>query len=173
LAPHAIREKLILANEAAVLSPSSFTQLVVSQYLSEADWRGQIDTFRGVYRERKQAMISALEEYLPELSWTNPNGGFYVWLTLPEALDSKAMLPRAVTELVAYTPGTAFYANGNGTQNIRLSFCYPTPESIRVGVRRLANVINGELDLLDTFAGTGSLRAQRVNADTFPPSDLR
>ena len=173
LAPHAIREKLILANEAAVLSPSSFTQLVVSQYLSEADWRGQIDTFRGVYRERKETMISALEEHLPELSWTNPNGGFYVWLTLPESLDSKAMLPRAVTELVAYTPGTAFYANGDGAQNIRLSFCYPTPESIRVGVRRLANVINGELDLLNTFAGTGRLRAQRVSAETFPPSDLR
>jgi hypothetical protein len=78
-----------------------------------------------------------------------------------------------VTELVAYTPGTAFHANGDGTQNIRLSFCYPTPESIRVGVRRLATVINGELDLLDTFAGTGRLRAGRAAAETFPPSDLR
>ena len=173
LAPHAIREKLILANEAAVLSPSSFTQLVVSQYLAEADWRGQIDTFRGVYRERKEAMISALEEHLPELSWTNPNGGFYVWLSLPQTLDSKGMLPRAVTELVAYTPGTAFYANGDGAQNIRLSFCYPTPESIRIGVRRLANVVNDELDLLDTFAGTVSLRTDRATANTFPPSDLR
>lgn len=173
LAPHAIREKLILANEAAVLSPSSFTQLVVSQYLSSADWRGQIDSFRSVYRERKQTMIAALEEYLPDLSWTDPHGGFYVWLTLPETLDSKAMLPRAVTELVAYTPGTAFYANGDGTQNMRLSFCYPAPESIRVGVRRLANVVNGELDLLDTFAGTGRLRAERATSSTFPPTDLR
>ncbi len=173
LAPHAIREKLILANEAAVLSPSSLTQLIVSQYLDDADWRGQINAFRGVYRERKQAMVSALEEHLPELSWTDPHGGFYVWLTLPPALDSKAMLPRAVTELVAYTPGTAFYADGDGAQNIRLSFCYPTPESIRVGVRRLATVVNGELDLLDTFAGTGRLRTDRATANTFPPSDLR
>jgi 2-aminoadipate transaminase len=157
LAPHAIREKLILANEAAVLSPSSFSQMVVSQYLEQADWRAQINTFRGVYRERKVAMLSALEEYLPSLSWTNPNGGFYVWLTLPEQLDSKAMLPRAVKELVAYTPGTAFYANGDGRRNIRLSFCYPTPEAIKLGIRRLATVINGELDLLNTFAGTGSL----------------
>ena len=67
LAPHAIREKLILANEAAVLSPSSFSQLVISEYLRKADWKGQIDTFRGVYRERKEAMISALKEHLPEL----------------------------------------------------------------------------------------------------------
>lgn len=174
LAPHAIREKLILANEAAVLSPSSFTQLVVSQYLHDADWKAQIDTFRGVYRERKETMISALNEYLPELSWTNPNGGFYVWLTLPPQLDSKAMLPRAVTELVAYTPGTAFYADGNGRQNIRLSFCYPTPERIRVGIRRLAAVINGEIDLLDTFAGTGSLSAVRKDRTSAGiPTDLQ
>ena len=96
-----------------------------------------------------------LEEHLPELGWTNPNGGFYVWLTLPESLDSKAMLPRAVTELVAYTPGTAVYADGDGTQNIRLSFCYPTPDFIRVGIRRLAVVINGELALLNEFQQTG------------------
>ena len=157
LAPHAIREKLVLANEAAVLSPSSFTQMVISEYLSTADWQGQINTFRGVYHERKNAMLTALDEYLPDLTWTNPTGGFYVWVTLPEQLDSKAMLPRAVKELVAYTPGTAFYANGDGRQHIRLAFCYPTPDSIRLGIRRLATVIRGELDLLDTFAGTGSL----------------
>ncbi|WP_241978860.1 PLP-dependent aminotransferase family protein [Cryobacterium sp. Hh7] len=159
LAPHAIREKLVLANEAAVLSPSSFTQMVISEYLSTADWKGQINTFRGVYHERKNAMLSALDEYLPDLTWTNPTGGFYVWVTLPEQLDSKAMLPRAVKELVAYTPGTAFYGNGDGRQNMRLAFCYPTPDNIRVGVRRLATVIRGELDLLDTFAGTGALGA--------------
>lgn len=157
LAPHAIREKLVLANEAAVLSPSSFSQLVISEYLSTADWKGQINTFRDVYHERKNVMLAALQEYLPELTWTNPNGGFYVWVTLPERLDSKGMLPRAVKELVAYTPGTAFFADGTGRQNMRLSFCYPTPENIRVGIRRLATVIRGELDLLDTFAGTGSL----------------
>ncbi|MFO7690981.1 MAG: PLP-dependent aminotransferase family protein [Cryobacterium sp.] len=161
LAPHAIREKLVLANEAAVLSPSSFSQLVISEYLATADWKGQINTFRGVYQERKVAMLAALEEYLPELTWTNPNGGFYVWVTLPERLDAKAMLPRAVKELVAYTPGTAFFGDGDGHQNMRLSFCYPTPENIRVGIRRLATVVRGELDLLDTFAGTGSLNPPR------------
>jgi hypothetical protein len=83
------------------------------------------------------------------------------------------MLPRAVKELVAYTPGTAFFADGEGKQNMRLSFCYPTPENIRVGVRRLATVVRGELDLLDTFAGTG----MRSTADTSrrfgaPPPDI-
>jgi len=164
VAPHAIREKLILANESAVLSPSAFTQNVITSYFSGADWRGQIDTFRGIYRERKDALVSSLSEHLPDLTWTNPTGGFYVWLTLPNHLDSKAMLPRAVKELVAYTPGTAFFANGDGRHNIRLSFCYPTPDAIRLGVRRLTKVINGETELLETFAGTGQL-------DTITSSD--
>jgi 2-aminoadipate transaminase len=173
LAPHAIREKLILANEAAVLSPSSFSQYMITEYLDTADWRGQIDTFRGIYRERRDAMLSALAEYLPQLSWTVPNGGFYVWATLPDHLDSKAMLPRAVKELVAYTPGTAFYADGNGRNNMRLSFCYPTPEFIREGIRRLSIVVNGELDLLNTFSQTSPLNiVQPRQGIISPPSNL-
>jgi 2-aminoadipate transaminase len=173
VAPHAIREKLILANESAVLSPSAFTQNVITSYFSGADWRGQIDTFRGIYRERKEALVGALKEHLPDLTWTDPTGGFYVWLTLPNHLDSKAMLPRAVKELVAYTPGTAFFANGGGRHNIRLSFCYPTPDAIRLGVRRLTKVINGETELLETFAGTGQLEQVPPNDRvTSPPPNI-
>jgi DNA-binding transcriptional MocR family regulator len=172
LAPHAIREKIILANEAAVLSPSSFTQYVIHEYLSEADWKGQIDTFRGVYRERRDAMLTALDDYLPDLSWTNPSGGFYVWVTLPDNLDSKSMLPRAVKELVAYTPGTAFYADGSGRNKIRLSFCYPTPDFIREGIRRLSTVINGELELLTTFSQTAPLPVIPESSLINPPANL-
>ena len=172
LAPHAIREKLILANEAAVLSPSSFTQHIVAEYLNAADWKGQIDTFRGVYRERRDAMLTALDDYLPDLSWTNPAGGFYVWVTLPDNLDSKSMLPRAVKELVAYTPGTAFYADGNGRNKMRLSFCYPTPEFIREGIRRLSTVINGEMELLSTFSQTAPLPVVRPTSTINPPANI-
>ena len=173
LAPHAIREKLILANEAAVLSPSSFTQNIISEYMSVADWKGQIDTFRGVYRERRDAMLDALGDYLPDLEWTVPNGGFYIWVTLPDNLDSKSMLPRAVKELVAYTPGTAFYADGNGRSNMRLSFCYPTPDFIREGIRRLSTVINGELELLNTFSQTAPLTiAPPAPSMINPPANL-
>lgn len=174
LAPHAIREKLILANESATLSPSSFGQFVITEYLDQTDWKGQIDTFRGIYAERRDAMLSALGEYLPSLSWTKPDGGFFVWVTLPDELDAKAMLPRAVKELVAYTPGTAFFSDGQGRNNIRLSFCYPTPESIRLGVSRLATVINGELDLLRTFSGA-SMTTQtpsRQSVGNPPPNTL-
>jgi len=173
IAPHAIREKIILANEAAVLSPSSFTQHVINEYLATADWKGQIDTFRGVYRERRDAILGALDDYLPDLTWTVPNGGFYVWVTLPDNLDSKSMLPRAVKELIAYTPGTAFYADGGGRNKLRLSFSYPTPDFIREGIRRLSTVINGELELLNTFNQTQPLPVARpANSFSNPPANL-
>ncbi|WP_213815271.1 PLP-dependent aminotransferase family protein [Glaciihabitans sp. dw_435] len=173
LAPHAIREKLILANEAAVLSPSSFTQMIISEYLSTADWKGQINTFRDVYRERRDAMLRALEDYLPDLSWTTPTGGFYIWLTLPDNIDSKSMLPRAVKELVAYTPGTAFYADGGGRNKVRLAFCYPEPSYIREGIRRLSTVINGELELLNTFSQTAPLNLRGAEHNIInPPANL-
>ncbi|MDE2409528.1 MAG: PLP-dependent aminotransferase family protein [Actinomycetales bacterium] len=151
LAPPAIRDKLVLANESALLSPSTFTQMLISEYLAKSDWQGQIDTFRGIYRERRDAALDAMAEYLPHLHTTRPDGGFYLWVTLPEGIDSKAMLPLAVTELVAYTPGTAFYANGGGKSNLRISFCYPTPDNINLGIKRLATVINRQAELLDTF----------------------
>src|SRR5690554_1877206 len=146
VAPSEIRDKLVLANEAAILSPSMFTQLVVSEYLATADWKGQIATFRDIYRVRRDAMLSALETHLPRLTWTNPDGGFYVWLTLPEGVNSKEMLPRAVDNLVAYTPGTAFYADGAGADAMRLAFCYPEPDRIREGISRLARTIGAEAE---------------------------
>ena len=174
LAPHAIREKLILANESATLSPSSFGQFVITEYLDQTDWKGQIETFRHLYAARRDAMMSALGEYLPSLTWTKPDGGFFVWVTLPAELDSKAMLPRAVKELVAYTPGTAFYSDGQGRNNMRLSFCYPTPASIRTGIARLATVINGEIDLLETFSGATLTEpsSSRPRVTTPPPNTL-
>jgi len=152
LAPHAVREKLVLAAESAALCAPTLNQLVVSRYLATHDWQGQIKSFQSLYRERRDAMLTALEQHMPAgCSWTRPEGGFFVWLTVPDGVDTKAMQPRAVTERVAYVPGTGFYADGFGSQQMRLSFCYPTPERITEGVRRLAGVLAQELDLLNTF----------------------
>ena len=145
LAPPSIREKLVLANESAVLCPSEFSQLMISEYLSTNDWQAQIAVFRGEYRARRDAALAAMNEFLPDLTTTKPGGGFYLWVDLPEGVNSKAMLPRAVDNLVAYTPGTAFYGNGTGQEFLRISYSYPTPENIRVGVERLAKTISEEL----------------------------
>jgi len=172
VAPHGIREKLVLASEAAILSPSSFSQMVLATYFESEDWQGQIQTFRTLYRERRDAMAKALQTYLPKVTHTMPTGGFYLWLTLPEGLDSKEMLPRAITELVAYTPGTAFFANGDGRGHLRLAFCYPEPQFITEGIKRLSRVITEELELVETFGSSGHQAPVASTLDA-PPPDVR
>ncbi|MCB0907804.1 MAG: PLP-dependent aminotransferase family protein [Nocardioidaceae bacterium] len=174
LAPHAVREKLVLAQESATLCPPSFSQLAISAYLAKYDWQGQIKAFQEMYRERRDAMVSSLSDLMPAAcSWNVPGGGFYVWLQLPPGIDAKAMLPRAVTARVAYVPGTGFYADGFGSRFMRLSYCYPTPERIREGVHRLAGVLNAEMELRETFgaAAPGRELEQRSGYDT-PSTDL-
>jgi DNA-binding transcriptional MocR family regulator len=156
LAPHAVREKLVLVNEAQVLSPSLFTQVVVMEYLEHHPWRDQVKVFRELYRERRDAMLDALTTMMPSgVTWTRPRGGFYVWMTLPEGMDAKAMIPRALTHKVAYVPGVGFYSDGSGQRELRLSYCYPEPSRIREGVRRLAAVLSEESELRQVF-GTQS-----------------
>jgi len=168
LAPHAIRAKLVLAAESAILCHSSFTQFAVREYLATQPWQQQIKSFRVMYAERRDAMLESLETLMPDgCTWTRPGGGFFVWLTLPEGLDSKAMAPRAIAERVAYVPGTGFYADGQGRRHMRLSYCYPEPDRIREGVRRLAGVIERELQMRDTF-GTARAR-ERGGVDTPGP----
>jgi len=171
VAPHGVRDKLVLANEAAVLCPSNYTQLTISEYLATQPWREQIKTFQEVYRERRDALLDSLQAMMPEgTRWTIPAGGFYSWVTLPHGLDATAMLPRAVANLVAYVPGTGFYVDGQGRQNMRLSYCYPEPERIREGVRRLAAVIESELELAETFGTSHSLN--QVTGSSVPAPDL-
>lgn len=169
VAPHAVREKLVLAAEAAILSPSNASQLAIRTYLENFDWQGQIKKFQVQYRERRDAMIHSLEEHLPEASWNVPDGGFYVWVKLPEGLNAKTMLPRAVTARVAYVSGTAFYTDGQGADHMRLSYCYPTPERIREGVRRLATVVDAELETARIFGVSGKDKGDAVD---FPSPDL-
>lgn len=154
LAPTGVRERLVLASEATVLCPPTLTQHLVAEYLASQPWQEQIKVFREVYRERCEAMLAALAHRLPAgCQWTQPTGGFYVWVTLPAGLDTKAMLPRAVQERVAYVPGTAFYADGSGSSHARLSYCYPDPDRIREGVRRFAAVVEEAIELHATFGG--------------------
>lgn len=151
LCPPAVTQRLLLASENAILCPNTFGQLTIAEYLRTYDWYQQIKEYRQLYQERGATMQAALERYMPMCSWTKPEGGFYTWVKLPEGLDAHAMLPRAVTNLVAYVSGTAFYADGQGRDHMRLSFCYPTPELIEEGVRRLSHVVKSELEVVEMF----------------------
>ncbi|MCW6009078.1 PLP-dependent aminotransferase family protein [Micromonospora sp. CPCC 205371] len=162
LAPHAVREKLVIASEAQILCPSAYAQAAVTTYLSSMPWREQLKTYREVYRERRDALLSALTDYMPAgTTWTEPQGGLFVWATLPEGLDSKAMMPRAIAARVAYVPGTGFYADGTGTGNMRLNFSFPPPERIREGVRRLASVMEQETAMRQVFGSLGATPGRR------------
>ena len=169
VAPHGVRDKLVLANETATLCPSNLTQLIIADYLANSPWLDQVKVFRELYRERRDALIGALARYMPAgTTWTQPSGGFYSWISLPPGLDSAAMLPRAVSARVAYVPGTGFFADGQGHDALRLSYCYPEPARIDEGVRRLAEVVNAELDMVQLF-GTAPATG---NAAIAPNTDL-
>ena len=172
LAPHAVREKLTLAQESATLAPPVFSQFAISTYLHQFDWRAQIQVYRDMYRARRDAMLQGLIENMSAgTTWTLPTGGFFVWVTLPEGLDAQAMLPRAVSARVAYVPGTAFFADGMGSRNMRLSFCFPTPERIIEGTRRLGEVLRDEIDTLETF-GISTAEHLYRNVTAGPAPDI-
>jgi len=163
LAPHAVREKLVIASEAQILCPSAFAQAAVTEYLTNMPWREQLKSYREIYRERRDTLLSSLAAQMPEgTSWTRPGGGLFVWATLPEPLDAKAMVPRALGARVAYVPGTGFYADGSGRSNLRLNFSFCAPERIREGIRRLAGVVEQELSLRSVF---GALPAPPATSD--------
>jgi DNA-binding transcriptional MocR family regulator len=154
LVPPALRERMILVKEAADLCSSSFAQSVAYRYFAHYPWRETLKALRDVYRERRDAMLDALDEEFPAgARWSRPQGGFYVWLELPEQLDARAMLAKAIAARVAYVPGGAFYADGQGGSQVRLSYCFPAPDRIREGVRRLAGVVVEELDLIRALGG--------------------
>jgi DNA-binding transcriptional MocR family regulator len=147
LVPPSLKEKLVIASESSILCPSNFTQLTISNYLANQPWRDQIASFCNLYKVRRDAMLESLTEHFPaSATWTKPGGGFYVWVTLPPEIDTKAMMPKAIVAKVAYVPGTAFYADGLGSWAMRLSYCYPTPERIREGVKALGGVIKQEIE---------------------------
>jgi 2-aminoadipate transaminase len=175
LAPHAVREKLVMMSEANVLCPSAFAQGAVTQYLSTMPWREQVKTYREIYRERRDALLNALSDLMPAgTTWTHPTGGLFVWATLPEGLDSKAMMPRAIAARVAYVPGTGFYADGTGRNNMRLNFSYSSPERLREGIRRLSGVMEQELAMRAVFGPAASAphRRRGTAAADAPGPDL-
>ena len=183
LLPPALTERMVIVKEAADLSSSNLTQAIAYRYLAHYPWKETLKSLREVYRTRRDAVLAALEEFFtPELgcAWTRPKGGFYVWLRLPEQLDSRAMLAKAITARVAYVPGGAFYANGQGSSFLRLCYSFPPPERLREGIHRLAGVVREEQALaraLGGLQGTGDAAdgrepgAPAVPADELPPPE--
>jgi len=154
VAAQGVTQRLILAKEAADLCCSSFNMLVVERWLTSEHWRPALAGLVDTYRSRRDAMLYALTEHFPtQATWTHPAGGFFIWATLPEHLDTQMMLAAAIDRRVAYVPGTGFYPDGRGRNSMRLAFCYPSEDRIAEGVRRLGELLADEHELYRSLSG--------------------
>lgn len=148
LVPAHLQRRFYLASEAVTLCPPTLNQMLISEYLDGHDWRGQITTYRSLYAERCAAMLQALEDFMPEgVSWTRPQGGFFVWVSLPEGIDTYPLLYKAIDAGVIFIPGGAFTPSDDPSSKLRLAFSAVSTENIREGVRRLAPVLQEALGI--------------------------
>ena len=142
LIPRHLHRRFYLACEAVVLCPSPLTQMLVSAYLRDYDWMARIRESRVLYAERCAAMLAALTEHLPGgVSWTVPDGGFFIWVTLPEGVDTYPLLYEAIDAGVVFIPGAAFTPSDEPSNKLRLAFSAVSTEDIAEGVRRLAPIL--------------------------------
>ncbi|WP_246036516.1 PLP-dependent aminotransferase family protein [Sinomonas susongensis] len=147
LVPRHLYRRFYLAAEAVVLCPSTLSQLIVTEFFRNFDWRGYLAESRAVYAERCEAMLEALAEHFPaEATWTTPDGGFFVWVTLPEGIDTYPLLYQAIDAGVVFIPGAAFTPSDVPSSKLRLAFSGVAPEQIHEGVRRLAPVIRAAVE---------------------------
>lgn len=138
----ALIEKLVQAKQGMDLHTSTFNQLLVLELLRRGVWERQIPRLRATYRERRDAMLEALEEYFPkDAKWTRPAGGMFLMVHLPPRLSAAELLPACLEKNVAFVPGEEFHLNGAGKNTLRLNFSNASPERIREGIRRIAAVI--------------------------------
>ena len=137
-------EKLTLMKQAGDLHSATVNQMVIER-VAAACFEKQVARIRDVYRSRRDRMLAALDAHMPDgIAWTRPEGGMFVWLTLPEGWDGARLLARAVAESgVAFVPGGAFFADGSGANAVRLSFSLAGEEQIDQGIARLAKLIGG------------------------------
>ena len=138
-----IMEKIIIAKQASDLHSNYFTQRVVYQYLIDNKIDKHIEKIKEMYRNQRNLMVSMIEKYFPEnVEYTKPEGGMFLWVTLPEGLSSMDLFELAINENVAFVPGQAFYVDGRGNNSLRLNFSNSNEKQIEEGIKRLGNAIN-------------------------------
>ncbi|MEH6674594.1 MAG: PLP-dependent aminotransferase family protein [Sulfitobacter sp.] len=139
--------QLVLMKQAADLHSATLNQIAISS-VAEQHFDSHIDTIRSAYRARRDAMLAALEAHMPKgVSWTKPEGGMFIWVTLPDTLDGAELLKQSLeSERVAFVPGHAFFADGSGRNTLRLSYSTSTQDKIAVGIERLGQLITRALN---------------------------
>jgi len=141
-------EILLRMKQASDLCTSKLTQHLAARYIKDYGMEDHLRILRERYRAKRDAMIAALEKYMPTeegITWTRPDGGLFLWVRLPEVIDTEEMFPRALEHNVAYIVGSAFYVDGSGKNAMRLSFSVNSEDEIEEGIKRLCQVVREEL----------------------------
>jgi len=141
-------EILLRMKQASDLCTSKLTQHLAARYIKDYGMEDHLRILRERYRAKRDAMIAALEKYMPTkegITWTRPDGGLFLWVRLPEEVDTEEMFPRALEHKVAYVSGSAFYVDGGGKNTMRLSFSVNSEDEIEEGIKRLCQVVREEL----------------------------
>jgi len=142
VAPPEVMDKLVTAKQASDLHSNYFTQRVVHQYLKDNDVDGHIQKIRRLYKSQRDQMVTSIKEFLPrEVKHTEPEGGMFLWITLPEGMSSLELFEYAMDEKVAFVPGDAFYTHNPEPNTLRLNFSNCCEEDIVEGMQRLGNAI--------------------------------
>jgi 2-aminoadipate transaminase len=140
--PRALLHRMVQVKQGLDLQTSSLNQAIAFEACRDGLLARQIPRICRTYHERRDTMLAELEQVMPPgTRWTRPEGGMFLWVTLPEEQNASQLLARAIKRQVAFVPGADFHANGGGQNTMRLNFSHPTPEQIQVGVRRLAEAI--------------------------------
>jgi 2-aminoadipate transaminase len=147
VAPEQVTSKLVQAKQGADLHTGTYVQMIVNDICQRGFLKTHVRRLRRTYRERRDVMLAAMEEHFPDgTSWTQPQGGLFLWVRLPEGFNSAQFLKTAVeNEKVAFVPGTAFYPDGGRPNTMRLNFSNAQPERIREGIARLGRAMKAEL----------------------------
>jgi 2-aminoadipate transaminase len=154
-APAPVLDKLNLGKGGVDLCSATISQQFVATYFAERDWRAYLRTLVDLYRRRRDVMLEALAEHLPrEATWTEPNGGLFIWARLPDYIDTTDLLARALRENVAFVPGRAAYLDGRGGSEMRLNFSGIGDDDIREGVRRIGKIVREQVALYSTLTGS-------------------
>lgn len=152
VAPKAVIQRCVQAKQGMDLHTSSFVQMMAHEVVKEGSltdgfFPKHVRRIRDVYKERRDVMLSTMvRQFPPGITWTWPEGGLFLWVTLPEWMDATAVLPKAIERKVAFVPGTAFYANGGGNNHFRLNFSNAQPKQIEEGIKRLGQVLAAEME---------------------------
>ncbi|MBN1619613.1 PLP-dependent aminotransferase family protein [candidate division WOR-3 bacterium] len=152
IGPKHVIEKMILAKQGMDLCTSLFTQAIAREYIKADRLDGRIEKNIELYSKKRKKMLEALEKYMPKiegLKWTKPDGGLFLWVSLPPSMNSDRMFYEAIKENVAYVIGSAFHCDGEGQNTMRLNFSYPSEDEIETGIQRLAKVIEKEKEKTD------------------------